>query len=46
LAHVLQLKQRNYKRLPVFVAGAVSHSGEMAPELITFEFIEWVTGYM
>jgi hypothetical protein len=43
LAHVLQLKQRNYKRLPVFVAGAVSHSGEMAPELINF--IEWVTGY-
>jgi hypothetical protein len=43
LAHVLQLKKRNYARLPVFVAGAVSHSGEMAPELITF--IEWVTGY-
>jgi hypothetical protein len=42
-AHVLQLKQRNYKRLPVFVARAVSHSGEMAPELI--KFIEWVTGY-
>jgi hypothetical protein len=40
---VLQLKKRNYARLPVFVAGAVSHSGEMAPELITF--IEWVTGY-
>jgi hypothetical protein len=43
LANVLQLKKRNYARLPVFVAGAVSHSGEMAPELITF--IKWVTGY-
>jgi hypothetical protein len=42
LAHVLQLKRRNYNRLPVFVAGAVSHSGEMALELINFK---WVTGY-
>jgi hypothetical protein len=43
LAHVLQLRQRNYKRLPVFVAGAISRRGELAPELI--RFIEWVTGY-
>jgi hypothetical protein len=44
MAHVLRLKRRSSKHLPVFVAAAaVSHTGEMAPELFTF--IEWVTGY-
>ena len=43
LGHVMHLKRRCSKRLPVFVAGAVSHSGKMAAEFFTLA--EWLTGH-
>jgi hypothetical protein len=36
----LRLKRRSNKRLPVFVAAAVLHTGEMAPDFFTC--VEWV----
>ena len=42
-AHVLRLKQRSNKKLPLFVAGAMSHGGKMAPEF--FLLVEFLTAY-